>query len=296
MWRLSGQIWCGLRRAAFGLLAFLPFIGTAAAEPALWVAKSDSATIYLFGTIHVLKPDTDWRGPKIKQAFDSSSTLWLELAEGTQSTLDQKTMWKYGKDPAHPLSTKLSKAEWQKLREAASYTGIPTVAFESMRPWLAALTLIQAPMFKAGYKGEMGVDNQLFDDAKATKKTVMGLETVEQQLRIFADLPPELELELLNQAVDQVDEAAKRVDETARAWLAGEVDDLTNLLKRDEDENGTFMHKILLTDRNTNWADRLAGLAKGGGTHFVAVGAAHLAGSDSVQNLLKQRGFTVERL
>ena len=146
MRRLSGLIWQNLRRIALGLLALMPFVGTAAAEPALWVARHGDATIYLFGTVHLLKADADWRAQKIKTAFDSSTTLWLELDDAAKGGLDEKLLWKYGKDPAHPLSTKLTLEERKKLRDAADKAGIPPVAFESLRPWLAALQLGKAPM------------------------------------------------------------------------------------------------------------------------------------------------------
>ncbi|MDY0872066.1 TraB/GumN family protein [Dongia rigui] len=294
---LGGYIVQALRRAALGLLAFLPFIGTAAAEPALWVAKSGNATIYLFGTVHLLKPDADWRAAKIKTAFDSSSTLWLELDDAAKGGLDEKLLWKYGKDPAHPLSTKLTPAERQKLRAAAAKAGIPPVAFESLRPWLAALQLGKAPMMAAGYNPEMGVDRQLLADAKVADKPVMGLETTEQQMRFFADLPPQVELTLLTQTLDHGAEGAAQLDQLAGAWLAGDVDALNTLLKQEDMAvSDRRLRKLLLGDRNKAWAERLGSLAKDGGTHFVAVGAAHLTGADSLQNFLQQRGFKVTRL
>jgi uncharacterized protein YbaP (TraB family) len=297
VYRVSGYIGYYLRRAALGLLAFLPFIGTAAAEPALWVAKSGNATIYLFGTVHLLKPDADWRAEKIKTAFDNSSTLWLELDDAAKGELDEKLLWKYGKDPAHPLSTKLTQAERQKLRAAADKAGIPPVAFESLRPWLAALQLSKAPMMQAGYNPEMGVDRQLLADAKARHKPVMGLETTEQQMRFFADLPPKAELALLTQTLDHGSEGAALLDQLAGAWLAGDVDALNLLLKQEDMAvSDRRLRKLLLGDRNKAWAERLHGLAKEGGTHFVAVGAAHLTGADSLQSYLQEQGFEVRRL
>lgn len=297
MHRIGGYIGYYLRRAALGLLALLPFAGTAAAEPALWIARQGDATIYLFGTVHLLKPDADWRVQKIKTAFDSSSTLWLELDDAAKGGLDEKLLWKYGKDPAHPLSTKLTPAERQKLRDAANKAGIPPVVFESLRPWLAALQLGKAPMVQAGYNPDMGVDRQLLGDAKAGNKPVKGLETTEQQMRFFADLPPKDELALLTQTLDHGLEGAALLDQLAGAWLAGDVTALDALLKQEDMAvSDTRLRKLLLGDRNRAWAARLGQLAKDGGTHFVAVGAAHLTGADSLQNYLRQQGFTIERL
>lgn len=297
MHRIGGYIGYCLRRAALGLLALLPFAGTATAEPALWIARQGEATIYLFGTVHLLKPDADWRAPKIAQAFASSGTLWLELGDAAKGGFDEKLLWKYGKDPAHPLSTKLTPAERQKLRDAAKQAGIPPVAFESLRPWLAALQLGKAPMIAAGYNPEMGVDRQLLNDAKVGHKPVMGLETTEQQMRFFADLPPKVELALLTQTLDHGAEGAAQLDQLAGAWLAGDVDALNALLKQEDMAvSDKRLRKLLLGDRNKAWAARLGELAKDGGTHFVAVGAAHLTGTDSLQIFLQRQGFKVERL
>ena len=100
------------------------------------------------------------------RAIANGPTVRLELADGApgvgqgkgQAAIDQSFLWKYGKDPAHPLYTKLSQSERQKLRAAAAKVGIAPVTFDSLRPWLAALTLTKAPLQQAGYAGEAGVD------------------------------------------------------------------------------------------------------------------------------------------
>ena len=70
-----------LRRLAAGLVSVLAlgFAGTALAEPALWKIQDADSTIYLFGTIHVLKPSTVWRSPKIDKALKDSGDLTLEI-------------------------------------------------------------------------------------------------------------------------------------------------------------------------------------------------------------------------
>lgn len=292
------------RRASLGFLAvlagLLPFAGPAAAGPAMWVVKDvvkdSGSTIYLFGTIHLLKPGTDWRSDKIAAALKSSDALWLELAEGGKGAMTEAALWKFGKDPAHPLSTKLTPDARQRLREAAKRAGIAPVSLESLRPWLAAITLGSAPLQMAGYESAQGVDNQLLADAKAASKPVKGLETAEQQLRFFAELPPELELALLTQTIEMQTEAPDQLDQLAGAWLAGDVDKLGTLLHAESaDKNERAFYQRLLTDRNAHWAEQITALMSQGGTHFIAVGAAHLAGGDSLQAMLTKRGLSVAR-
>jgi uncharacterized protein YbaP (TraB family) len=289
------------RRAVLGLLALLPAasladIRPANAEPAMWVVKDADTTVYLLGTVHLLKPGTEWRSDKITTALKSSDALWLEIAEGTKANLSQADLWKFGKDPAHPLSTKLTREEWHLLRQAAARVGIPLVEFESMRPWLAAMTLGSTPMRQAGYESAQGVDNQLLSDAKAVGKPVKGLETAQEQLSFLAGLPPQIELAMLNQYLATQPDSAVLIDKISAAWLAGDVDGIAAFLQPDKmTEADHIFYRHLLTNRNANWTNQVASLMQSGGTHFIAVGAAHLAGRDSLQSMLQKRGFTVAR-
>lgn len=289
-----------LRRALLSLFAaiagLLPMAGNAAAEPALWVLRDGKATVYLFGTIHVLKAATDWQSPRITAALHASDALWLELPEGGRAELTQAVLWKLGKDPAHPLSTKLAPEDRQRLRDAAARAGIPPVSLESLRPWLAAILLATAPIQRAGYDSSLGVDNQLLAAARAADKPIRGLETAEQQALVFATLPAEMELALLLEAIAQQSSSPDLLDQMAGAWLAGDVDKLAVVLDAaQQGAEGRAFHERLFTRRNADWADQIAGLMRSGGTHFIAVGAGHLAGADSLQVMLSQRGFTVAR-
>ena len=56
---------------------------------------------------------------------------------------------------------------------------------------------------------------------------------------------------------------------------------------------GAGAYDALLVRRNANWAGQIETLLKGSGTAFIVVGAAHLAGADSVQSMLEARGVDV---
>lgn len=289
------------RRAALGFLTLLPFatlaeIQPASAEPAMWVVKDADTTIYLFGTVHILKPEINWRSERIEAAFRASDNIWMELAEDAPTAVSQAQIWQYGKDPAHPLSTKLSPEETKRLRAAALRAGIAPVSLESLRPWLAAIVLSMAPMEQAGYQSKFGIENQLREAARAEKKTIKGLETIDQQFGFLAGLPLELELAMLSQIVEMQMEGVDQLDKMVGAWLAGDVDQLAVLMTGDSEVLADdAIYKRLLIDRNQQWAMQISEMIKQPGSHFIAVGAAHLAGKDSVQELLKKRGLTVER-
>jgi uncharacterized protein YbaP (TraB family) len=275
------------------LLVFAP----AAAEPALWAIRSDRATIYLFGTIHMLHPGMDWESPRITKALGDSSDVWLELIDDDSPKLGALVM-QLGFDAAHPLSSRLSSAEFAKLDAAAKALGLPggAQAIDTMRPWQAALDLTILPVQQAGYDSTQGADQVLKRQAAAAGKKLHGLETAEKQLHFFADMPPAQENLILESTLDEIDEGPAKIDDSVKAWLAGDVADFDKLFLEFREPKYRPLYKVLLVDRNQAWAKQIASMAKtGSGTSFIAVGAGHLAGPDSLIVALERQGVTVER-
>ena len=131
-----------LRILSSAMFAFATLIYVAWSEPALWVARSSTATVYVFGTIHVLKPDTPWRSDKLDQALAQSDGLWLELSDPFDAAAAVPFVQQYGMDPQHPLSTKLSADERKRLDAVVRTEGLGSAAaLESFRPWMAALVI-----------------------------------------------------------------------------------------------------------------------------------------------------------
>ncbi|MBW3558866.1 MAG: TraB/GumN family protein [Proteobacteria bacterium] len=270
----------------------------AAAEPALWVVSDADSTIYLFGTFHALKDATQWRTPKVDAALRSSSILWLELADIGAPGADAAALpliQRYGLDPARPLSSKLTAAENAKLAAAAAKAGVDPAQLQPLRPWLAALQLALVPLAKAGYDPQLGVDTLLASAARAEGKTIRGFETSEQQLRFFADLSPELEKQMLLSTLDEVEEGPAMIDRMSEAWSRGDLGALEREMVADMKNETPAFYKVVLADRNAAWARALNEHLKGSGTTFVAVGAAHLIGPDSVQAELAELGVQAAR-
>src|SRR5215469_16946487 len=173
------------------LVALLPLLfllcGNALAHPALWQVKSGNSTVYLFGTVHILPNDTDWRFPALNQALTQSQTLYIELTDDDQANMASLVM-QYGLDTEHPLSTQLTESDNAALTRAAQLAGLPGGAstLQPMKPWLAALTLSVAPLLKAGLDPAEGVDKQLKLQMTNAGKTVHGLETAQQQIEYLA--------------------------------------------------------------------------------------------------------------
>ena len=266
------------------------------AEPALWVIKDKDSTIYLFGTIHVLKPTTQWRSPKINKAFTDADDVVTEIVEPDDKAATQALMLKYGVDRETPLSAKLKPETYAKLQTAARGMGFPPNGMDPMRPWMAAITVSLTPLLQAGYDPESGVEKKLTALARAAGKPIAGFETLEQQLRFFADMTPDQEAQLLESTLDEIDEGPAKIEALVTAWAAGDQAALKAQMIDEMQRDYPEIYKLLLVDRNHDWAQQLKTKLSGSGVSFVAVGAGHLVGPDSVQAQLKALGIKAERV
>jgi len=278
------------------VLAALFLASPASAEPAMWVVRSNGATVHLFGSVHALKPGTEWQSPKFKQAFTESRELWLEIVDQDSATL-QPVILQIGIDVEHPLSSKLTPAELAQLNAAATEAGLGgEAALEPMRPWLAALTLEVLPIFKAGYDPREGVDTVLKAEAQAQGKPVHAFETSEQQMHFFADLPPATELDLLRSTLDEIAGGPAKVSAMIAAWEAGDAAGIEREMLELEQAKYRELYAVLIVDRNRAWAKTVAKMLESNhGTIFIAVGAGHLVGPDSLPKALEQYGLHAER-
>jgi uncharacterized protein YbaP (TraB family) len=278
------------------LVTSLMLAGAARAEPALWVAHSATATVYFFGTVHLLKHDTSWRSAKLDQALAGSQALWLEVSDVSDTAAAVPLVKQYGMDPKHPLSSRLTANERERLDAVIHKEGLGSAgAFESFRPWMAAIVISIRHITNQGYNANNGVEKILSDQMTAAGKPIHGLETIEQQLRFFTTLPPEAERQMLDEAIDDVEAESGKTDAIVTAWMAGDVDTIAKLVDQDIAANEPAAYRALVVNRNIAWAKLVQQLLKGSGVSFIAVGTGHLAGPDSVQAQLAKRGIKVER-
>jgi len=253
------------------------------ADPALWVVKDKDTTIYLFGTIHILKPGLSWFDEAVKTAFDRSDELVIEMVKPDDATM-QKLVLAQGMSPAGtpPLAERIPADKRAAYLDALTRSGVPAAAFDRMRPWLAAVTLSLGPVQKAGYAATNGPEEVLSGSAKASGKPVIGLETAAQQLGYFGALSDPAQVQFLVSTIDELPTAGNTMAKMVDDWARGDPDALAaemNETLKDSPE----VAKVLLTDRNVRWAYWIKERMQRPGTVFLAVGAGHLAGPDSVQ-------------
>ena len=265
------------------------------ADPALWVVKDKDTTIYLLGTVHVLKPGTEWLDGGVKRAYDASSEVVLELLQPEPAAM-QALIGKYAVDPDGPaLTAKLSPEVRALYEKTTAEMKLPAPAFEKFQPWFVSTILGLTAIQKAGYNPESGVERQITIAATADKKTLAALETAEQQIGFFASLPEAAQLTFLKATLKQMKGVDAMFATMVDAWATGNPDALARLLNTSMRESPELM-KVLLTDRNSRWAQWIDDRLDRPGTVFVAVGAGHLAGKGSVQEFLKTRRLKAVRI
>lgn len=262
--------------------------------PALWVVKDADSTLYLFGSVHVLRPTTGWASPRVEAAFDSASDIWFEISNPDDQAAIMPLIQQLGLSPETPLSSRLTAEENAELDAAAQAMGASAAQLQPMKPWLAALSLSVAPLIKAGYDPKSGVELVLKARAEAAGKPIHGFETIDKQIGILAGLPDDVQLVFLRETLKDYENAATKLDEMVEAWARGDVATLDRVTIMEMKEASPALYQSVLVDRNTDWANQIQTMLEGSGTAFIAVGAAHLTGDDSVQAILQKRGVTVE--
>ncbi len=255
-------------------------------DPALWIVKDEDTTIYLFGTVHVLKPGLSWFDDAVKTAFDGSKEVVLEMVEPDATTMQKIVMARAIAAPGTaPLTQQLPESKRAAFAAAIKDAGLPEAAADRMKPWFASVAISMVPIMKAGYDPKQGPETILTAAAKAAGKPVSGLETAEQQIGFFDSLSGPAQLTYLNSTLDELPKGATVLDKMVVDWSQGETDKLAatmNEAMKDSPE----VAKTLLHDRNGRWAAWISERMKQPGTVFVAVGAGHLAGEQSVQSKL----------
>ncbi|PHR60994.1 MAG: TraB/GumN family protein [Robiginitomaculum sp.] len=267
-------------------------------KPALWLVKDEDTNVYLFGTVHVLKPETRWKNPKFELAFAKSDVVYQEadVSEGVQRVLAQlvTTLGLYS--DGGNLFELLDDAQEKEVLEAAEIVGLPKEALSRMKPWFAAIGLTQMHMVKSGYSVDSGVEAIITAKAKEAHKAIRYLETAEQQLRFLAELPLHSQVEFLVSGSEAIEDTPDMLDDLVEDWAEGDVAGIAEMISDVDNMGDRIVYNAMLVNRNQNWARQIQKLMDDeAGTFFIAVGAAHLAGDDSVIVLLRDQGETVVR-
>ncbi|HRP12049.1 MAG TPA: TraB/GumN family protein [Terricaulis sp.] len=282
------------------LLATAPVLAACApqpaANPALWRIIDADSEIWLFGTTHMLAPETRWRSARVNSAFAAAEELVTETdASDAGAAAAQALSAELGAaSPDAPLSSVLDESQRAALARVAARLRIDPAQLESARPWLAALQLSYAYAYQRGLRAEYGVESVLGAEARARGLRMSFFETPEQQVRFLADLPADEQARFLADTLHEIEAEDATFDALDELWAQGETARLAALFDAQWQTGSPLLREVIILQRNRAWADEIARRLDGEGRVFIAVGAAHLIGEGNVIALLRERGIEVE--
>jgi len=283
---------CGVIAAL--LTTLVPAAGPAQTKsPALWVIKDADTTIYLFGVAHALTPEMKWFQGPVKSSFEASQELVLEVLQPEPTQMAQILQGAATKDP-RPLIERLSPDVQPAYAQRLALYSVPPNAFDRFDPWFAQVNLGALALRQAGYDSSLSGESVLTADARSQGKVLTGLETPEQQFGYLKSSSVNDQLASLERSLRETDRTSAVVSSIAQHWLSGDADAVA------ADMNAEFrspaFRKIMITDRNIRWAQWIEHRLEKPGIVFVAVGAGHMGGPDSIRAMLAKDGIQVERV
>ena len=269
----------------------------ALAKSCLWKVTSKTGTFYLQGSVHTLKPGNYPLAPAIEQAYAASEVLVLEVDMKAMSSPEtqQRILAKAMLPGTETLQQTLDADTYEKLGTACSEAGLPVAALAKLKPWFATMTLILVKLQSLGFDPQYGLDTYFHSKATADGKKVVGLETVDFQIDLFANLAEKNPADFVARALADLDIIEEEIVPLERAWVAGDIDTLGALMSKSF-EGYPELYKTFVLDRNNRWMKTLEALPGKPETAMVVVGAGHLPGKGGLLDLLKQKGYALEQL
>jgi uncharacterized protein YbaP (TraB family) len=272
-----------------------------AAKPGLlYEIKNDTATVYLFGTLHVGKPEFYPLGREANRALTEAQKLYLEVNltdPSVATTINALANYPTGQSLERSLPPELMK----KVDAALERYKLPRESALRMKPWMLGQTLLLLEAARRGYDPTFASEMYLVAFAGAQRKDVLGLETLTEQLALFDGMPEAAQQRFLEDILAALDDNLidAHLDALVDAWVHADARGLEEELEREKSESSMFAREILprlIDERNRSMAEKIATLARPGTTTFVAVGALHLVGPEGLVELMRKRGFAVRQL
>jgi uncharacterized protein YbaP (TraB family) len=284
-----------LHRAATVVAALLCSIAARAdGLNTFWEISGKHNTVWLFGSVHVLH-SSDTSLPQVAtDAYGKAEKVVEELVidevlgqlSGSQG--EKLQFLPEGKTLAGVLGPQLN----AKLQDEARRLGIDLDFMTRMQPWFVAQQIENLRMLRAGFNPLNGVDMQIAARARQDGKPIIGLETVEDQLGIFAGLSLDEQREFLRATLEETDSDAQ-LRELMTAWRSGDLKTLQAALRKGAEESPVLFRKLTV-DRNRRWMPQIEKMLQDEGNDYLVVtGALHMVGREGLVESLRRKGYKV---
>lgn len=258
----------------------------------LWELHGKHNTVYLLGSIHVLRLSDYPLDAAVLEAYGNAKSVLMEVnMEELSSAQVQAEMLASATLPeGKTLPDVLGVERYGRAAVLAHEVGVELSMFDQFAPWFAAEAISQLQLAQLGFQPESGVDMYFMERARTDGKSVAGLETVHDQISIFQNMPLDTQAEYLASSLEQAHDLPREVDSMVRAWQRGDTQWFAAQLKS-EFRQDSPLYQAVLVARNRKWVPKIEALLDEDRNYLVIVGTGHLVGAGSVIDLLKKDGI-----
>jgi len=278
------------------LCAALIACNVATAVP-LWEIEGTNNRIRLLGSVHFLRAEDHPLPRVINDVYQRADVIIMELALDTIGPTElQRVNQELAVDPqGRNLNELIGAGAWREAQSLATAIDIDLNMLQPFEPWFAALQITQLRLLQLGYDGSFGIETTITRKARADHKPLRGLETLDEQLRALDTLPAKAQKTFLLQTLEEAGSRTDNLETIVTAWKQGDIETLGKLLLEGMDEQPE-VYDQLLVQRNRRWTKAIMDMTNDSQDYLIIVGALHLIGEDSVQNMLGKAGIQTRRL
>ncbi|UHA72504.1 TraB/GumN family protein [Paenibacillus sp. 481] len=273
-------------------------------EGMMWKVSKGKNTLYLLGSIHMGNNDMYPMQKDIREAFDKSDNMWVEVdtLNSDMTYFLNQMQYQEGKQ----LKDHVSAATYEKLQKVLTKLKLPANSFDAYKPFAISLNLTNLSYYENPTEMMIGlntgVENYFISKALLTGKPIHELESIKLQADLFSSVPAEQQEKELNVMLDALltdngqKDIAKGLKQMQLEWIEGDVEGLATYFTEIEKEAASETNKRLLGERDKNMARKLADMLEkeGENTSFVVVGAGHFVTKGMMIDLLKEKGYDVQ--
>ena len=286
-----------MKRGILSVVMILLVCSWAAAESSVWKVQKGASVMYLGATFHILREKDFPLPPEFDRAYQASEIVVLETDIGrlqdtaTQEKLLAQAMYTDGST----IEEHLSAGAYGRLSAYCAANGIPLEALRQLKPSMLMVTLTAMELMKLGVT-QQGVDSFFYRKAGSDRKTVEGLETVEEQISYLVSMADGYEDDFVMYSIDDMKTIRQQFEILVNAWRTGDAEKINALMVADVRTKLPKLYRRLITERNARWLPRIEAYMKTPQTEFVLVGAGHLVGPEGILAVLRKNGFRIDKL
>lgn len=292
-----GRIAAFLRRGFLVLIILIVPWAQSQADTSVWAVSDGDRTVYLGGTVHLLRASDYPLPDEFEQAYAAADELYFEVDINAMNDLSTQAqmLQQLTYSDERTLRSVLSDEAYTALQEYTDEVGLPIMMMQKFKPGMVVTTLQVLEFQKLGFTPQ-GVDSYFNTRAMGDAKSLGALETIAEQIGFLAAMGEGNESEFILVSLEDLNEINDTMEAMIAAWREGDADRLAELFVAEMKEQAPEVYDSLLRQRNLNWLPEIESMFADEDTEFVLVGAAHLVGEDGLLSMLRARGYEVSQL